>query len=638
MSILISGLPVTLVVLGLAGEPLPVPTASAGGCEDTWAVKINEFMANPDGSDSSVLEEWVELYNLTDRDVELSGWTLEYGTSSFSSFVELNGLIPAEGSYVVSEANAPVAGDLVLSPEDKLGLGNASSDADAIRLIDCNGQIADTVVYGGTNANGWTDDRGVVVGDEETGPKPGSGESLARHQDGEDSQIASDDFCDDSSPSPAQANTCQDEGGEEDTGDTGGVDPDFVICDTDVRINEFIPNPDGDDNGFEWVELYNGGAASLDLEDWTIEWGTKSFSSDEVLPSISIEPGGFLVIGDEMVGEAAVLANFALGNASSSGDAIRLLCPDGSVADTVVYGPNNEDAWIDDSGAVADSLAGKPGSGSCIARIQDGYDTNLSGTDFHVLDGESCSIGTENPFTEPAVCLPLSSIRINEFLPDPDGTDDQHEWVELYSSESESVRVDGWSIEIAKGSWGSVQYTFPSGSEMDANGFLLIGGSEVPDLDYLAVDLDLGNAGSNGDGLRLVDCEGNLVDTVVYGENNDDGLVDDSGGMAVSLSPNPDDDQSAGRFPDGADSDQSGDDFSICYSPTPGAPNGNCAEEGGDGGGGGGGGDGLGGCRCGDDGLSNEGDPSGEGCSQAGRTHSSMWAFLSVVILFRRRR
>lgn len=639
MSILFSGLPLSLLAVGVASESLPVPTAVTGGCEDTWAIKINEFLANPDGTDSQVLEEWVELYNLSSEDVDLSDWTLEFGTSSFSGSVALSGTIASGGSYVIAEANAPVSGHLVLPESEKLSLGNASSSADAIRLVDCNGQVADTVVYGGSNTDLWTDDRGEVVGDDETAPKPGSGESIARLQDGGDSQISAQDFCDDSTPSPAQANTCEDEGGGEDTGDTGLVDPDFVACETDVRINEFLPNPDGDDSGAEWVELFNGGADSVDLSDWTLEWGTKSFSSSAVLGTISIDAGAHLVIGDELVGEADFLADLALGNASSSGDAIRLVCPDGSVADTVVYGPNNEDGWIDDFGAVSESLAAKPGSGTCIARIQDGYDTDLSAVDFHALASEACSLGAENPFTLPAECVPLSAVTINEFLPDPDGTDDQHEWVELYSSETDTVRLDGWVLEIAKSSWSSVQYTFPSGSEIEGAGFLLLGGTEVPDTDYLTVDLDLGNAGSNGDGIRLIDCEGNVVDTVVYGENNDDGLVDDSGGIATSLSPNPDDDQSSGRYPDGADSDMSGEDFAICFTPTPGAPNGNCAEEGSDGNGGtGGGGLGPGGCRCGDDGPSSQGDPNGDGCSQAGRAYGSMWAFLGAVILLRRRR
>ena len=637
--ILVSGIAGSMLLSGLSLVPVEVPPAPEGGCEDTWAIKINEFLANPDGSDGSVLQEWVELYNTGENDVFLDGWTLQVGKSSFSSELDLAGIVPSGGTFVIGEANVAETIDLRLTSEQKLDLGNASSNADAIRLVDCNGLIADTVVYGGNNTDGWLDDRGVAVADNETAPKPGSGESLARTSDGLDSQVASMDFCDDNTPTPSAVNDCDDpEPGDtgEDTGETGPEDPDFVACEIPVLINEFVPNPDGDDSGSEWIELYNASADTVDLTGWTLEWGTKSFSSSASIDGASIAPGAYFVIGGEFVAGADATASIALGNASSSGDGLRLLCPDESVADTVIYGPNNDDGWIDDTGSESQSLAPKPGNGTCHARIQDGYDTDASAIDFHVVSAEECTQGTENTFTEPMVCMPQREIRINEFLPDPDGTDDQHEWVELVSLESEELRLDGWYLEIAKSSWSSVQFTFPSGSKVDASAFLLVGGSEVVDIDYLAEDLDLGNAGSNGDGIRLIDCEGNVIDTVIYGENNDDALVDDTEGIAVSFSPNPGDDQSAGRYPDGADSDASGEDFALCFAPTPGAPNGNCAEEGG-GGGGGGGGLGPGGCGRDND-LDDGADPEGDGCSQVPGSYSSMWGFLCIVMLLRRRR
>jgi len=635
---LISGLSGALLLSGLGFSPVTAPAAASGGCEDTWAVKINEFLPNPDGADGTVLAEWVELYNTGARDVQLDGWSLEMGTKTYGTPLDIYGTIPSAGTFVIKEANAAVNGDFVLPSSRKLALGNASSNADAIRLIDCDGQIADTVVYGGDNSDGWRDDRGFTVPDHETAPKAGSDESLARSKDGEDSQVASLDFCDDGSPTPNGGNDCEDGGGS-DTGDTDTPDPEFVACDSDLVINEFLPDPDseGGDSGWEWIELYNWGSETVELADWSIETGTSSFGVDVVFSSGSIAPGGYFVIGGEFVSGVDAVGSLDLGNAGSSGDGVRLVCPDGSVADTVIYGANNDDGWIDDTGSEAVSLAPKPSRAACIARIQDGYDTDTSAIDFQLLSEEACSMGEENPFTEPMVCTPGSPLRINEFLPDPDGTDDQHEWVELYNLGSDTVRIDGWAIEIAKGAWGDFQFFFPAGSEIDANGFLLIGGEEVVDLDFLAEDLDLGNAGSNGDGIRLVDCEGTVIDSVIYGLDNSDALEDDNGSVAVSLSQNPDDDQSAGRYPDGADSDASGTDFSICFSPTPGAPNGDCAADGG-GTGGGGGGFGPGGCRCESDGPESQGDPTSEGCSQAGRSSGSMWSLLGFVVLLRRRR
>ena len=638
INILFSGMTSSVVIVGLGLEAVSFPVAEASDCEDTWAVKLNEFLANPSGSDSQVLEEWVELYNVGSSEMDLAGWSLEWGTTTYNKSLDLSGVIQPGGTFVISEALANVGADLLLPSDEKLGLGNASSNADAIRVLDCDGVVVDTVVYGGSNANGWLDDRGVLVLDTETGPKPGDNESIARFQDGADSEIAASDFCDDATPSPSNMNDCSDDTDPPDTGgtDTGSGDPDFIACESDLVINEFVPNPDGEDGGSEWVELYNSGSESVDLVGWGLEWGTKSFSSDVVFTEGSVEPGAFFLIGGEFISDADLTANLTLGNAGSSGDGLRLVCADGSVADTIIYGSNNDDKWVDDTGDFAESLAGKPGSdGTCLARIQDGYDTDASALDVHVLAAEECTPGSSNPFTPRRLHARVGCVC--ERVPARSRRHRRSARVGgVVQFESDTLRLDGWSIEIAKGSWGDVQFTFSSGAEIEGGGFLLIGGNEVVDLDYLAEDLDLGNAGSNGDGIRLVDCEGTVIDSVVYGENNDDGLIDDGGSIALSYSKIPGDDQSAGRFPDGEDSDQGGDDFSICSTPTPGEPNGDCSLDNG-GGGNGGGGDNLGGCGCGSapEGVDN---PNAGGCSQAPRAYGSVWGFLGFVFLLRRRR
>ena len=44
-------------------------------------VVINEVDTNPPGDDSESISEWVELYNPTDDDVDLSGWSIASTTT-----------------------------------------------------------------------------------------------------------------------------------------------------------------------------------------------------------------------------------------------------------------------------------------------------------------------------------------------------------------------------------------------------------------------------------------------------------------------------------------------------------------------------------------------------------------------------
>jgi hypothetical protein len=166
---------------------------------------------------------------------------------------------------------------------------------------------------------------------------------------------------------------------------------------TDVVINEVNYDAPGNDNGYEWLELYNGSGSSVDISGWTIEAGFSSFSVRYTFPgSSSIAANGYVVVGGQNVGGADYTSSSALnmGNASGSADAVRLTDGNGGIIDTVVYGSPNSDNWLDDCGAVAASLAPSPGSGYVIARTPNGQDTNQSGDDFS--ETNSPTMGSAN--------------------------------------------------------------------------------------------------------------------------------------------------------------------------------------------------------------------------------------------------
>ncbi len=61
-----------------------------------------------------------------------------------------------------------------------------------------------------------------------------------------------------------------------------------------LRINEFLPNPDGPDAGHEWVELYNGGTQNVNLTGWRLQ-----LSSGKKVPlSGQAGAGGFSVFNN----------------------------------------------------------------------------------------------------------------------------------------------------------------------------------------------------------------------------------------------------------------------------------------------------------------------------------------------------
>jgi hypothetical protein len=64
-------------------------------------VVINEVDTNPFGDDSQSISEWVELYNPTDSDVDLSGWEIASTTVLKKTFTIPDGTIISPGGFLI---------------------------------------------------------------------------------------------------------------------------------------------------------------------------------------------------------------------------------------------------------------------------------------------------------------------------------------------------------------------------------------------------------------------------------------------------------------------------------------------------------------------------------------------------------
>jgi len=132
------------------GQPTEVPP-----------VVISEFMANPEGPEPE--NEWVELYNLSDQAVVLTGW--KFGDTDDPGAVGSNSgiftfpvatptvcIFPRD--YLVLGGSESAAGgnvDVVYNtPETTIGTISLSNTGDCIILKDSGGHIADEVCYDST--------------------------------------------------------------------------------------------------------------------------------------------------------------------------------------------------------------------------------------------------------------------------------------------------------------------------------------------------------------------------------------------------------------------------------------------------------------------------------------------------------
>jgi uncharacterized protein (TIGR03382 family) len=285
---------------------------------------------------------------------------------------------------------------------------------------------------------------------------------------------------------------------------------------------------------------------------------------------VSIEAGQFLLVGGSLIAADVVVDGISLPN-GTHGDAVRLVDCKGFPADTVAYGSDNDDNVVDDSGLVASSLASNPSEAVSLQRLQDGLDTDQSGDDFALH--QSPTPGTANPTIDPDPCVASDGTDlINEIFPDADGTDLGLEWFELHNGGDASVSLSGWTLAVAvqADDLDGADIVLPNGTVIAAGGMLVVGGDGVAQAD-LVKSFTLGN-GTGGDALRLYDCEGTSVDTVVYGEDNGDGLSDDAGTVLAETYGQPASNASLARGTDGTDTNAAADWF-VDATPTPGATN-----------------------------------------------------------------
>ena len=118
-----------------------------------------------------------------------------------------------------------------------------------------------------------------------------------------------------------------------------------------VVINEVMANPAGKEPDQEWVELYNDGAAPVNIGGWLFE----DVGGQAQLPDLAIAPGQYALLvnssydesgwGDRPPAQGTLLIRLeqlAKSGLSNAGEPLRLLRNAGEVASAVPLIPSNK--------------------------------------------------------------------------------------------------------------------------------------------------------------------------------------------------------------------------------------------------------------------------------------------------------
>ncbi len=139
----------------------------------------------------------------------------------------------------------------------------------------------------------------------------------------------------------------------------------------------------GSDDGYEWIQLYNGTSHTIDLSSYSLAWGGTDYGWGSVQLSGSIQSGACFIVGGPTSSaengnptyDLAVNLDQDLQNSGSDADAVALFdVPASSVTgstvpiDAVIYGGSNSNGLIDETGQAGDVDVGDAPAGNALLR------------------------------------------------------------------------------------------------------------------------------------------------------------------------------------------------------------------------------------------------------------------------------
>lgn len=479
-------------------------------------VVINEFVVDPTDGE----EEWVEIFNTTSKEIDLTGWKIEEGSQAKTN---LSGIISASGSGKFKVV-------------DKIS-GNLNNAGDIIILRDNQGNLIDQVAYGI-----WDD--GDKANNAPTAADPGS---VARKFDGLNSYNNFSDFAATAKPTKGAGNIIIEDGENASARSSEQAEGDRANYDysNEILITEIFPNPIGDDSANEFIELLNGSDRDVNLAGWKLSDATdKKVLISTSATSTILKAKEYLVLYRNKT-------KIALNN---DADSVKLYRPLEEKAFQTVKYEDVVEGWSYNSDS---TLAGSgqdqwqwseevtPGAVNVIKTInhapevdfvfkqpvivnapvifdasdttdQDGDDLKFS-WDFGdglknnlinpehtflkvgaynvvliVSDGEleakkekivkvvnsvedvnASTTGSLVPFSGTQDDI-ASNVILNEFLPNPEGSDTDLEWIELKNAGNLSINLMNWSIKDES----EASYKFNRNYWLEAGKFYLLDRAE----------------------------------------------------------------------------------------------------------------------------------------------------------------
>ncbi|MFY9457333.1 MAG: lamin tail domain-containing protein [Candidatus Spechtbacterales bacterium] len=353
-----------------------VPSVYAANPGDVVINEIAWMGSPPEGSETTnqaANDEWVELYNASANEINVSGWVLK--SRDGNPTIELSGAMPSGAYFLLSRANDTVMGmaaDIIYPYKDS-ALGNGGEH---LELMDNSGNIIDTAGlwnmdwFAGNNTTKLTMERkdpklhgsdlGSWANSANPGGTPKAQNSVYSSQEGQISdpvpapepteaqQIVSE------SPNPTPTPTPEIQPSKSEKAASTQTQAPYP---SNIFINELMPYPLGPDELEEWIEVTNENSEPADISLWQIK-DTLGATNIYILPK------GTIIAAKSFLVLSRLTTNMTMNN---DGDAVQLIRPDGELVQTAPYEKTEKGkSYVRSNGLWKWSSVPTPGSANIV--------------------------------------------------------------------------------------------------------------------------------------------------------------------------------------------------------------------------------------------------------------------------------
>jgi len=251
---------------------------------------------------------------------------------------------------------------------------------------------------------------------------------------------------------------------------------DFIsaINPLDVIINEISWMGTKSSYNDEWIELYNNKNENVSPEGWILK---SEDGTPQIVLTGEIIASGFYLLertdDDTLLNVSA--DKIYTGTLENNGEVLKLLDDSGILIDFI----DCSNGWFSGDNSSKQTMERKKPKD--FGNNSENWQTSKSigGTPKTINSQGELSPETETlketsveiiTKTEKLKDFP-SGVIINEFLPSPEGPDEQNEWIEIFNQNDFEVNLFNWEIKDVLGK--TTSYIFPKETVIKAKGFLI---------------------------------------------------------------------------------------------------------------------------------------------------------------------